>query len=188
MKHLLLVFLLVLAIPAAFAGDKEQPTYSQTDIRYSFMGHHLGQSVKETKHFKGKGLFSIVFCDSKRSVPGIVSCNMPTSGQDDLEKTILWHVDDKLAKIIHVFSQSDYSGMVRSITAKYGEPTTSVDVETQNRMGAIFTGTNHTWSNGSSSIDTLEYYGQIDQSVVIITDSVLGPALDKRLPNNDPKI
>jgi hypothetical protein len=194
MKKFLFVGLFAFALSAAFAGEKDlaassSSASSQADNRYSFMDSHLGQSVKESKHYKGKGFFSIVFCNNKRGAPGIVYCDKPSSsGDDGLPTTTLWHVDDKLAKIVYVFHQSDYAGLVRSITAKYGEPKTSTDVETQNRMGAKFTGTNHTWSNGSSTIITVEYYGQIDQSVVIVTDSVLGPELDKRLPNDDPKI
>ncbi|HWR36368.1 MAG TPA: hypothetical protein VN622_10915 [Clostridia bacterium] len=189
MKTLLVAVLFAALSTPVSAGDGQaQHPQKPASPSNSFMRNQLGQSIKDSKRvLKGGNFFAIVMCDGRGNGPGVVVCINSSSG-GELPKTMLWHVDNKLAKITYIFFEDDYAGMVRALTAKYGASSDATTQEVQNRMGAKFVGTNHTWKSGDTEILSFQYFGTVDQSVVILKDHALNEELDKRMPSSDPKI
>jgi hypothetical protein len=72
---------------------------------------------------------------------------------------------DRLVQITYLAKHDAYYETLKAnLIAKFGEPTTKVAKDYQNRMGAHFRGESLEWNNGVSSIALEEYGGDLNTS------------------------
>lgn len=104
----------------------------------------------------------------RMSLPTRKIANLPDLG---FHYTVEALVVKGLVKEVHLkLAQHNFGKMIETLSARYGQPTTSATKSVQNSMGAVFEATDHVWAGKKLSIYAIERFISVDRSQVLILD------------------
>jgi hypothetical protein len=203
MRWICVLFCSALYLGASLCGQEtpSQQKPAVSDAPYSFMGLIPGASKAEAvatlAALPVPGNDPVIhyhppYCNNDTaglSGTGLEVCNFDAFDGTSMRSFTLRFIDGKVAAIVYFFPRGEFPAMGQAIANKYGQPAPPKVNKLENGFGARFDSVQFTWSNSLSEI-TVEQRnpGEIYQSVVAVTHTVLDAEFWKRAAANGPKI
>jgi len=82
-----------------------------------------------------------------------------------IKMILLYYYSDKLETISIAFDPKYFSEVAAALTEKYGAGSVTTEA-VQNRIGATFENTIHSWRRGNTTLEATRYAGTLDMSSV----------------------